>query len=55
MKAVNDSTAVKVGVKKGIENFDEVEIIDPQFSTDDKILLTGNYGLPDTAAIIIKH
>jgi biotin carboxyl carrier protein len=55
VKAVNDSTAVKIVVKKGIENYDEVEIIDPQFLPDDKILLTGNYGLPDTAAIIIKQ
>jgi hypothetical protein len=54
MKLVNDSIAVKVPVKKGIENFIEVEIIDPQFLSHEKILLTGNYGLSDTAAIIIK-
>jgi hypothetical protein len=54
MEAVNDSTAVKVVVKKGIENFDEVEIIEPQFQSQTRILLTGNYGLPDTAAIIIR-
>lgn len=53
MEAVNDSTAVKVAVKKGIENFAEVEIIEPQFQPGVRILLTGNYGLPDTAAIII--
>jgi hypothetical protein len=55
MKVVNDSTAVKVLVKKGIENYDEVEITEPQFLPDDKILLTGNYGLSDTAAIVIKR
>jgi hypothetical protein len=54
MKLVNDSIAVKVPVKKGIENFKEVEITDPQFLSHEKILLTGNYGLSDTAAIIIK-
>lgn len=54
MKVVNDSIAVKVPVKKGIENYSEVEITDPQFLPEEKILLTGNYGLPDTAAIIIK-
>jgi len=54
MKAVNDSTAVRIPVKKGIENYSEVEIIEPQFKPDDKILLTGNYGLPDTAAIVIQ-
>lgn len=55
MKVLNDSTAVKVPVKKGIENYNEIEIIDPQFLPNERILLTGNYGLPDTAAIIIKQ
>jgi len=53
MKVLNDSTAVKVPVRTGIENYDEVEIIDPKLFPDDKILVTGNYGLPDTAEIII--
>ncbi len=53
MKVINDSTAVKVPVRKGIENYDEVEIMDPVFLPEERILLTGNYGLTDTAAIII--
>ena len=53
MKVLNDSTAVKVSVRKGIENYDEVEITDPQFIPEDRILMTGNYGLPDTAAVNI--
>ncbi len=53
MKLVNDSTAVKTPVKKGYENNEEVEITDPVFSTSDRIVLTGNYGLPDTARITI--
>lgn len=55
MKVVNDSTAVKIPVKKGIENYDEVEITEPQLLPEDKILVTGNYGLGDTAAIIINR
>lgn len=55
MKLINDSTAVKVPVKKGIENIDEVEITDPVFTPADRILLTGNYGLPDTARVFIIH
>jgi hypothetical protein len=55
MKVVNDSTAVRVPVKKGIENYDEVEITYPQFLPEDRILVTGNYGLGDTAAIIINR
>jgi hypothetical protein len=38
-------------VTKGIETNDRIEILKPQFSVNDKILLTGNYGLPDTAKV----
>jgi len=56
MKLINDSTAVKVAVSKGFENSDEVEIIKPVFLSSDRVILTGNYGLPDTARIsIIKE
>lgn len=51
MKMINDSTAVKVPVKKGIETNNNVEILLPPLSSSDKILLTGNYGLPDTAKV----
>jgi biotin carboxyl carrier protein len=54
MKVLNDSLAIRVDIKKGIENKKEVEVTDPHFLPEDKILLTGNYGLPDTASIIIK-
>jgi multidrug efflux pump subunit AcrA (membrane-fusion protein) len=54
MKLINDTTAIKIPVKKGIENNEEVEITDPQFLPTDRIILTGSYGLPDTARIIIK-
>jgi multidrug efflux pump subunit AcrA (membrane-fusion protein) len=53
MKLVNDSTAIKVVVKKGTETNNEVEITDPVFNSTDRVILTGNYGLPDTASIII--
>ena len=51
MKMINDSTAVKVPVKTGIETGDKVEIISPEFKPKDKILLSGNYGLEDTAKV----
>lgn len=54
MKLVNDSTAIKVPVKKGYENKEEVEIVTPEFLNSDRIILTGGYGLPDTAAVILK-
>jgi multidrug efflux pump subunit AcrA (membrane-fusion protein) len=54
MKLINDSTAVKVPVKTGIETSEKVEILSPEFSLKDKILLNGNYGLADTAKVIIS-
>jgi Membrane-fusion protein len=53
MKLLNDSVAIKVPVTKGIENADKVEILEPMLKTPDKILLTGNYGLSDTAKVSI--
>ena len=54
MKLINDTTAIKVSVTKGFENNEEVEITGPEFLQSDRIILTGSYGLPDTARIIIK-
>lgn len=53
MKMTDSITAVKVPIVKGMETGERVEIIRPQFSTSDKILLNGNYGLPDTAKVKI--
>jgi multidrug efflux pump subunit AcrA (membrane-fusion protein) len=53
MKMIDTVTAVKVPVVKGMEISDRVEIVRPQFSANDKILLSGNYGLPDTAKVKI--
>ena len=56
MKLINDSTAVKIDVKPGLKNKDEVEISEPIFSPADRILSQGNYGLSDTALVnVIKH
>ena len=54
MKLINDSTAVKVPVKKGIETAGKVEIISPVFNPKERIIITGNYGLADTASIRIE-
>ncbi len=51
MKLINDSLAAKVIIKKGIESGDNVEIVSPVFTARDKILLTGNYALSDTAKV----
>ena len=54
MKMINDTVAVKVLVKKGIETADKVEIIEPALQLKERFLATGNYGLPDTAKVILK-
>ncbi|HAL81083.1 MAG TPA: RND transporter, partial [Mucilaginibacter sp.] len=53
MKLLNDTTAIKVPVKEGIQSGDRVEILSPKFSSQDKIVVTGNYGLTDTAKVKI--
>jgi len=56
MKMFNDSSAAKVVIKKGIETSERIEIISPAFTTTDRILITGNYGLGDTAKVqIVKE
>jgi multidrug efflux pump subunit AcrA (membrane-fusion protein) len=54
MKLIDSATAVKVPVKKGIETKDRVEILSPVFLPSDRILVTGNYGLPDTAKVKVE-
>jgi len=54
MKMIDSTTAVKIEIKKGFELNNHVEILDPQFSKSDRILITGNYGLPDSAKVIIE-
>lgn len=53
MKMINDSTSVKVPVKIGMEAGGQIEILSPSFGAQDRILLTGNFGLPDTAKVSV--
>ena len=53
MKLINDSTAIKIPVKTGIVTDTQVEILLPLFDKLDRLINTGNYGLPDTARINI--
>ncbi len=53
MKLINDTTAVRVDVKKGIEGDSVAQILSPKLDTTDKIVLSGAYGLPDTAKVEI--
>jgi multidrug efflux pump subunit AcrA (membrane-fusion protein) len=53
MKMIDSVTAVKVDIIKGLETGGRVEVVAPKFSVADKIILSGAYGLPDTAKVKI--
>jgi hypothetical protein len=53
MKMTDSISATKVLVTKGIETSDRVEILSPKLKLTDLILLTGNYGLADTASVSV--
>jgi multidrug efflux pump subunit AcrA (membrane-fusion protein) len=54
MKLINDTTAVKANIKKGIETDSVVQIMNSDLKPNDKIILSGAYGLPDTAKVEIQ-
>lgn len=53
MRLVNDSTAIKTPVKKGIESGGRIEILSPKFDANTRVAVSGNYGLADTAKVKI--
>ncbi|MCF6333597.1 MAG: HlyD family efflux transporter periplasmic adaptor subunit [Draconibacterium sp.] len=53
MKIVQDSVAINVAVETGIKNDSLVEIVSPDLTVDDKIILEGGYGLPDSSLVNI--
>lgn len=56
MKLIDSITAVKVNIVKGLEAGNRVEIKSLNLKTGDKILISGNYGLPDTAKVkVVKE
>lgn len=55
MKLINDSIAVKTIIKKGIESGNNIQVIEPSLSDSDKIIITGNYGLSDTAKVKLSE
>lgn len=55
MQLINDTMAVKVPVTTGILMADSIEILSPQLGQNDRFLLTGNYGLDDTAQVKVEN
>ena len=53
MKLINDTTAVRVNIKKGIETDSLVQVLAPSLNKSDRIITSGAYGLPDTSKIEI--
>lgn len=53
MRLLNDSTAVKVPVQLGERTTTTIEIRSPMFGVGDRIITEGNYGLPDTARVLV--
>ncbi len=54
MKMMNDSTAVRENIKKGIETDSLVQVVDPKINLNDRFITEGAYGLPDTAKVFIQ-
>ena len=55
MKLINDTTAVRNDITKGIENDNFVQVLKPELKTTDLIITDGAYGLPDTAKVVIHN
>ena len=53
MKIINDTTAVRVNIQKGIETDSLVQVLGAELNTKVRIVKTGAYGLPDTAKVEI--
>jgi Fe-S cluster assembly iron-binding protein IscA len=53
MKMLNDSTAVKLDIKKGIETDSLVQVLEPKLEGNERFVTDGAYGLPDTAKVSI--
>ena len=54
MRLINDTTAAKNDIKRGIENDSVVQILNSNLNPEDRIILSGAYGLPDTAKVEIQ-
>ena len=54
MKMINDTTAVKVPIAKGAETDKYIQIKSGNLTTKDRVIISGNFGLSDTAFLKIK-
>ena len=55
MKLIDDSTAVRVNIQKGIETDSLIQVVSPVLNLYDKIISVGAFSLPDTAKVTISR
>ncbi|MCL6524043.1 MAG: HlyD family efflux transporter periplasmic adaptor subunit [Thermoflavifilum sp.] len=55
MRVVGDSLAIKIPIQLGVIADSVVQVLSPIFSPGDRVVTSGNYGLPDSAHIHILH
>ncbi|WP_426479320.1 efflux RND transporter periplasmic adaptor subunit [Chryseobacterium sp. CBSDS_008] len=55
MKMTNDTTAVKIPVVKGAETDKYIQIKSGNLTAKDRVIISGNFGLSDTATVKIKN
>ncbi|MDI1233317.1 MAG: HlyD family efflux transporter periplasmic adaptor subunit [bacterium] len=55
MKLLNDTTAIRVPVTIGNNSDSQTEILAPIFESNATIVRIGNYGLTDTALVIVQN
>jgi multidrug efflux pump subunit AcrA (membrane-fusion protein) len=54
MKLINDTTAVKTDITKGVETDQYIQIKSGNLTTKDRVIVSGNFGLSDTATVKIQ-
>jgi hypothetical protein len=54
MKLINDTTAVKTDITKGVETDKYIQIKSGNLTTKDRVIVSGNFGLSDTATVKIQ-
>lgn len=55
MKVINDSTAVRTDIVKGVETDKFIQVRSGNLTTKDRVVISGNFGSGDTAAIKIQN
>jgi len=54
MKVVNNKLAIKIPIKKGIENDNYVEVLNSGLTASDRVISEGGYGLNDSTAVSVN-